>query len=100
MDMPRWSVVAYKGNLVYDQADRPMNRETGPDSGWTGEWCNISTKLERDDKKLGIFNDLTSEEQPCWRCGDERVFEASERLANHYVQKVATWQKQNLGGWT
>ena len=88
--MPRWRVVAYKGNLVYNQADRPMKRETASDNGWTGEWCELPLK-GRDNHVLGICTRLTSQEDPCRRCGHERVFEASERLADHYMQILETW---------
>ena len=91
MDVPLWNVVTYKGNLVYNQTDRPMNREIGSDSRWTGEWCELPRKLERDDHELGIYTIFTNEEEPCWRCGDERVFEASERLFNKYMQILETW---------
>ena len=91
MDVPLWNVVTYKGNLVYNQTDRPMNRETGSDSRWTGEWSELPIKLERDNDELGLCTLFTSEEEPCWRCGDERLFEASERLADHYIQVLNTW---------
>ena len=79
-----WQVVAYKGNLNYYKTDHLLDQETRPDSGWTGEWCQVSLKLERDykvlrDPKLAIIR-----EDPCLRCDNERVFVAAEGVIHLY----------------
>ena len=86
--------MAYKGNLVYDQTDRPMNRETGPDSGWTGEWCDVPIGLQNADVCLtdeALVDPvlISSHEGLCQRCSRARVFKRTGKAARQYIASGA-----------